>query len=69
MVYKGIIEPVLHGGSKLHQIVLIQRKGRDHLIVEHLVHEALDGLIVHAVPDDIFTCQVCAEDKACVGAV
>ena len=69
MVDEGVVEAVLHGGSKLHQVVLVQRQGGDDLLVQHLVHELADGVVVHAVADDVVARQVGAQDKAGVGAV
>ena len=37
--------------------------------MQHLVHEAADGVVVHAVTHDVEACQVCAQNEAGVGTV
>ena len=69
MVDKRVIETVFHSRCKGLQIFFIQRQRRDDLLMEHLVHEAADGLILHAVADNVEAGQVRARNKAGVGAV
>ena len=69
MVDEGVVEAVLHGGGKGHQVVLVEGQSGDDLLVQHLVHELADGIVVHTVADDIIAGQVSAQDKAGVGAV
>ena len=69
MVDERVVEAVLHGGSELFQILLVQRQGGDDLLVQHLVHEAADGIVVHAVTHDVKTGQVCAQNETGVGTV
>ena len=49
--------------------VLIQGQDRHDLIQQHLVHVAQDGVVMHAVAHDVVAGQVCAQNKAGVGAV
>ena len=69
MVDERVVEAVLHGGSELFQILLVQRQGGDDLLVQHLVHKAAHGVVVHAVAHDIKACQISAQHKAGVCAV
>ena len=69
MVDKGIVEAVLHSAGEILQILLVQGQGGDDLLVQHLVHKAADGVVVHAVPHDVEACQVSAQHKAGVCAV
>ena len=69
MVNEGVVEAVLNSGGKLFQILLVQRQGGDDLLVQHLVHEAADGVIVHAVTHNVEAGQICAQNEAGVGTV
>ena len=55
MVDKRVVEAVLDGGSKGLAVLDVQVGGkrRDDLVVEHGVHEAADGLVVHAIAHDV----------------
>ena len=39
------------------------------LLVQHLVHEAADGVVVHAVTHDVEAGQICAQNKTGVSTV
>ena len=69
MVDEGVVEAVLNSGGKLFQILLVQRQGGDDLLVQHLVHEAADGVVVHAVTHNVEAGQICAQNEAGVGTV
>ena len=69
MIHKRIVEAVLHCGSKSKQVVLVKRQGRDDFLIKHLVHEAADLVVFHAVADDVPSCQIGAERKAGMGSV
>ncbi len=69
MIYERVVEAVLHSCREILQIVLVKRQGRDNFLVQHLVHEALDMLVVHAVAHDIEAREVCAEYKTGVRAI
>ena len=69
MVDEGVVEAVLNSRGKVLQILLVQRQGGDDLLVQHLVHKAAHGIVVHAVADDIKACQISAQHKAGVCTV
>ena len=69
MVDEGVVEAVLNSRGKVLQILLVQRQGGDDLLVQHLVHKAAHGIVVHTVADDIKACQISAQHKAGVCAV
>ena len=69
MVHEGVVEPVLDSGGKRLQILSIQGKGGDNLLMEHPVHEAPDGIVPHAVPHDVEARQIGPQHEAGVGAV
>jgi len=69
VVDERVVEAVLHSGCEVFQILLIQRQGGDDLLVQHLVHEAADGIVVHAVTNDVEACQVSAQHEAGVCTV
>ena len=69
MVDEGVVEAVLHSRSELLKILLVQRQGGDDLLMQHLVHEAADGVVVHAVTHDVEASQICAQNEAGVCAV
>ena len=69
VVDEGVVEAVLNSGSKLFQILLVQRQGGDDLLVQHLVHEAADGVVVHAVTHNVEAGQICAQNEAGVCTV
>lgn len=41
----------------------------NHLVVNCLIHKAVDDFILHTIPYDILSCQVSCHDKGCVRAV
>ena len=61
MIDERVVETILNRRSELLAVLLIERKDRDDLILEHLVHVITDHLIVHAVTNDVEACKVCAE--------
>ena len=63
VVDEGVVEAVLNGGSELFQILLVQRQGGDDLLMQHLIHKAADGIVVHAVTDDVEASQICAQNE------
>ena len=69
MVYEGVVEAVLHGGSKVLAVLLVQGQDGHDLVQQHLVHEAANGIVVHAVAHDVEAAQVCAQNKAGMSAV
>ena len=69
VVDEGVVETILHSGCEVLQILLVQRQGGDDLLVQHLVHEAADGVVVHAVTHDVKTGQICAQNEAGMGTV
>lgn len=71
MVDKRVVEAVLDGSGKGLAVLDIQVGGerRDDLVVEHGVHEAANGLVVHAVAHDIKAGDPGARDERGVGAV
>jgi len=69
VIYERVVETILNCCCELLQIILVQRKGRDNLIVQHLVHEALDRLIMHAVTNDVLACQISTQNESGVCAV
>ena len=64
MVDEGVVEAILNGGSKLFQILLVQRQGGNDLLMQHLVHKAANGIVVHAVTHDVEASQICAQNEA-----
>ena len=71
MVDKRVVEAVLDGGSKGLAVLDVQVGGkrRDDLVVEHGVHEAADGLVVHAIAHDVKAGNPGARDEGGVGAI
>lgn len=71
MVDKRVVEAVLNSGGKGLAVLDIQVGGkrRNDLVVEHSVHEAADGLVVHAIAHDIKAGNPGTRDKGGVGAV
>ena len=69
MVDEGVVEAILNSRGKVLQILLVQRQGGDDLLVQHLVHKAAHGVVVHAVAHDIKACQISAQHKAGVCTV
>ena len=69
MVDERVVEAVLHSSGELLAVVLIQGQDGHDLIQQHLVHVAQDGVVMHAVAHDVVAGQVCAQNKAGVGAV
>ena len=61
VIDERVVETILNRRSELLAVLLIERKDRDDLILEHLVHVVTDHLIVHAVTHDIEACEVCTE--------
>ena len=71
MVDKRVVEAVLDGGGKGLAVLDIQIGGkrRDDLVVEHGVHEAANGLVMHAIAHDVKAGNPGARNKGSVGAV
>ena len=71
VVDKRVIEAVLDGSGKGLAVLDIQIGGkrRDDLVVEHGVHKAADGLVVHAVAHDVKAGNPGARNKGGMGAV
>ena len=71
VVDKRIVEAVLDGGGKGLAVLDIQVGGkrRDDLVVEHGVHKAANGLVVHAIAHDIKAGNPGTRDKGGVGTV
>ena len=69
MINERIAETVRNIGSKLHKIILGKIKCRNNLIVEGLVHEAVDNIILHAVTNDVLAGKVCSHYEGGVSAV
>ena len=69
MVDERVVEAVLHSRSELLEVLLVQRQGGDDFLVQHLVHEAADGVVVHAVTHDVEAGQICAQNETGVGTV
>ena len=69
VVDEGVVEAVLNSRGKVLQILLVQRQGGDDLLVQHLVHEAADGVVVHAVTHNVEAGQICAQNEAGVCTV
>ena len=69
MIDERVVETILNRRSELLAVLLIQRKDRDDLILEHLVHVVTDDLIMHAVTHDVEACEVCTEYEAGVCTV
>ena len=69
VINERVVETILNRRSELLAILLIQRKDRDDLILEHLVHVVTDDLVVHAVTHDVEACEVCTEYEAGVCTV
>ena len=65
----GLLKRFLHSSGELLAVVLIQGQDGHDLIQQHLVHVAQDGVVMHAVAHDVVAGQVCAQNKAGVGAV
>lgn len=67
MVDKRVVEAVLDGGGKGLAVLDIQIGGkrRDDLVVEHGVHEATDGLVVHAIAHDVKAGNQEPEQRQC----
>ena len=53
----------------LADLEMIRTQGGDDLLVQHLVHKAAHGIVVHTVANDIKACQISAQHKAGVCAV
>ncbi len=67
---KGLLKrSLLHSGCEVLQILLVQRQGGDDFLVQHLVHEAADGVVVHAVTHDVEAGQICAQNETGVSTV
>ena len=66
---KGLLKRSSTAEAKSSRSFLSSGRGGDDLLVQHLVHEAADGVVVHAVADDIKACQISAQHKAGVCAV
>ena len=69
VVDEGVVEAVLDGGSEIAAVLLIQGQHGNHFLQQHLVHEAQDSGILHALANDVMAAQVCAQGKAGVCAV
>ena len=69
MVHKRVVETVLHRRGEFVQVLLVQRQGGNHFLVQHLVHESPHRVVVHAVPHDVESRQVGAQYKSGVRAV
>jgi hypothetical protein len=69
VVYTGIVKAVCDSRRKIFAIFLVQRKDGNDLIEEELIHESVNRLVMHAVPDDIKTGQIGAKDKSGMSAV
>ena len=69
MIDERVVETILNRRSELLAVLLVERKDRDDLILEHLVHVVTDHLIMHAVTHDIEACEVCTEYEAGVCTV
>ena len=71
MVDKRVIEAVLDGCGKGLAVldIKIGGKRRDDLVVEHSVHKAANGLVVHAVAHDVKAGNPGARNKGGMGAV
>ena len=71
MVDKRVVEAVLDGGGKGLAVldIKIGGKRRDDLVVEHGVHEAANGLVMHAIAHDVKAGNPGARNKGSVGAV
>ena len=69
MIYERVVETVCNCSCKCFAVGLVERQDRDDFIEEHLVHESADRVVVHAVTNDILTCEISAENKASVCAV
>ena len=71
MVDKRVVEAVLDGGGKGLAVldIKIGGKRRDDLVVEHGVHEAANGLVMHAIAHDVKAGNPGTRNKGSVGAV
>ena len=71
MINKRVVEAVFDGGGKGLAVLDIQVGGkrRNDLVVEHGVHEAANGLVMHAVAHDIKAGNPRARNKGGMGTV
>lgn len=71
MVDKRVVEAVFDGGGKGLAVLDIQVGGkrRNDLVVEHGVHEAANGLVMHAVAHDIKAGNPGTRNEGGVGTV
>ena len=69
VIDERVVEPVGHGGGKLHQLLFGQGQRGDDLLIQSLVHEALDDLVLHAVAHDVLAGQISSQDHGGVRAV
>ena len=71
MINKRVVEAVFDGGGKGLAVLDIQVGGkrRNDLVVEHGVHEAANGLVMHAVAHDIKAGNPGTRNEGGVGTV
>ena len=58
MVYVRVIETVYNLTCELLQLLLRQRQGRDHFVINGLQHEVTDIVILHGLSYDVVAAQI-----------
>ena len=69
MVYVRVIETVYNLTCELLQLLLRQRQGRDHFVINGLQHEVTDIVILHGLSYDVIAAQIGSQYKGSMCAV